>query len=156
MRNRNYQDEEVLFANVIEAQEVIAQGNQKLEKAGQAKMIAWIGSGVSLLTYFLFGASVILGIISWIIAFGCAVTAYVLAGGVGKAFKAVWKVAKFGWFVIPYFPMDLFIGALAAGMAAYFFICVPIVIVLISLKQTKRDVMHAYEYLQKCNVYGTI
>lgn len=53
---------------------------------------------------------------------GCV--CYSKVGGFGIAAKWAWNIAKFGWFVVPYFPIDLLVGAIALclGFLSLFFL----------------------------------
>lgn len=41
--------------------------------------------------------------------------------------KTIFKVAKFAWFIIPFFPFDLFLGFIALCIAAVAFVVAPVV-----------------------------
>ena len=67
---------------------------------------------------------------------------YVCAGLVSAikiTWNVIWKAAKWGWFLVPVFPFDLFIGFIALGAALMVMILVvfilPIIPVSMSLKE---------------------
>ena len=80
----------------------------------------------------------------------CAIPAYLIGGGIGKALKAAWKVAKFGWFLIPVFPIDLLIGLVGLIWGGFAFFCVPVFFVGINFIQHKRTLDAAKAYLAMC------
>ncbi len=42
---------------------------------------------------------------------------------VTRLFKMTMGIAKWGWLLVPYFPIDLFVGAFFVGIALAIFIC---------------------------------
>ena len=67
---------------------------------------------------------------------GCV--CYSKVGGFGIAAKWAWNIAKFGWFVVPYFPIDLLVGAIALclGFLSLFFL--PFFVLIISENRHSR------------------
>lgn len=80
----------------------------------------------------------------------CAIPAYLIGGGIFKALKTAWKIAKIGWFLIPVFPVDVLfgIGFLFLGLCGFF--CIPAVFVGINYVQHKRTLDAAQSYLAQC------
>ena len=98
-------------------------------------VLQWIGLGFSI-------AGTICGVIfivSWFkgseivimagIAFLCALISYIL-----YTIKAAFGVAKTMWFIVPYFPVDLVLGALGFFFGLYFLFFVPVFFVIKSIR----------------------
>ena len=65
----------------------------------------------------LFGMSIILGLVS-----------YILGGGIIDAVKGAAKIGKIGWLIVP-FPIDLVVGLMTTVFAVLLFLCCPIIFV---------------------------
>lgn len=63
-----------------------------------------------------------------------AILSYLLAGGIGEAFKSAWGFARTMWCLIPAFPLDLLLGAVGMFFALLVFAEVPFVFVLRSVR----------------------
>ncbi|MBO5609006.1 MAG: hypothetical protein J5929_01340 [Eubacterium sp.] len=50
---------------------------------------------------------------------------YFLCGGISYAFKAMMKIAKFGWLVIPVFPFDIITGVIGFAFGFYILLLAP-------------------------------
>ncbi len=76
---------------------------------------------------------------------GCV--CYSKVGGFGIAAKWAWNIAKFGWFVVPYFPIDLLVGAIALclGFLSLFFL--PLLVVNHIRKQARQNLKLAEAFL---------
>ena len=61
------------------------------------------------------------------------------------------EMAKFGWFIIPVFPMDVFVGITAFCVVAWLFCCVPSLFVFVNMRQISKEKAEAEEYLKYCN-----
>lgn len=72
-----------------------------------------------------------------------AMVSYVLAGGIVTAMKYSFRIAKFGWFVVPIFPIDVAIGLMALLFSIFAFIYIPIISVGINYTQTKKNIVEA-------------
>ena len=69
----------------------------------------------------------ILELASLIIALGGALASYVIGGGLLAAVSFSWSIAKFGWFIIPVFPVDIITGLCGFFLGVYVFLFVPII-----------------------------
>lgn len=78
--------------------------------------------------------------------FVLSIASYVLGGGFGTAVKWAWKVAVFGWIIIP-FPFDLIVGFMTMAFALMCFFFVPVLFVYINYRQIKKDYSAAVKYL---------
>lgn len=76
---------------------------------------------------------------------GCV--CYRKVGGLGIAARWAWNIAKFGWFVVPYFPIDLLVGAIALclGFLSLFFL--PLFVVNHIRKQARQNLKLAEDFL---------
>lgn len=79
-----------------------------------------------------------------------SVPAYLIGGGIGKAIKTAWKIAKFGWFVLPVFPADLVFGIFFFFMGIFGLLFVPVIFVGLNYIQHKRTLDAAKSYLAQC------
>lgn len=79
---------------------------------------------------------------------GCV--CYSKVGGFGIAAKWAWNIAKFGWFVVPYFLIDLLVGAIALclGFLSLFFL--PFFVVNHIRKQAQQNQQLAEAFLHTC------
>lgn len=83
-------------------------------------------------------------------AFLLAIPAYLIGGGIVKALKQAWKIAKIGWFLIPVFPIDLAIGLVALIWSFFAFFCIPAFFVVGNYIQHKNTLQAAKSYLAQC------
>ena len=58
-----------------------------------------------------------------------ALAAYILAGGISTAVKWAVGIAKWGWFIVPHFPIDLMFGLVAGAAGLMAFLFFPVIIV---------------------------
>ena len=84
---------------------------------------------------------------AWI---GAAVIAYLIGGGLTSALKMFWRVTMISWFIIPIFPIDLFVGGVGFCLAGSIALFLPIVFVLLTRYQISKDKKAAEEYLVCC------
>lgn len=149
MARRKKVEVEVLdFSSVQEAQSTKEKCEQKLEKYPLARLIAIIASvcgviggfgmlsGGSSLFYFLFEMAV----------FG-AIATYVLIGGLGLGVRCAGKIAVAGWYLIPFFPIDIFVFIFAFIFALYALLLMPIIILRSVKKKIQEDLRDAESYL---------
>ena len=64
----------------------------------------------------------------WIVG---SIAGYILGGGIKVALGTAWKLAKFGWIIVP-FPFDLMTGTLTFVIACVVFLLFPVVFVFSS------------------------
>lgn len=89
-------------------------------------------------------------------AFILSLVSYILCGGMGKAIKSAWGVAKTMWFLVPVFPVDLCMGIVGFFMGMCMFFCLPIFFVIKSVRE--RKVLHTESkngapYMAQNNAY---
>lgn len=65
------------------------------------------------------------------------VAGYILGGGIKGAIGFAWKLAKFGWVIIP-FPMDIMSGAISLGLAILLFLFCPAIFVFLSFIKSEE------------------
>lgn len=107
--------------------------------AALATLMIWIGilmNESSTVAATLGGLGIFLGIGS-----------YIVGGGLMKAIKCGVKVAKFGWFLVPFFPIDLLCGLIGAIFGIMFFLSIPVVFVGMNFLQATKDQKEAEQYL---------
>lgn len=83
--------------------------------------------------------------ISWLLV---TVIAYML-GGFGTMIKTAWGIAKWGWYLIPIFPVDLFLLLLALMLSVMAFLFVPIVPIVIAYSNYKKEQKNEMEFALK-------
>ena len=131
------------FSSVAEAQQTKAKCEKQMEKYPLARTISIIAS--------IFG---IIGLIwnflsfLWLFAFIGSIVTYVLIGGFGAGLKGAAKIAKAGWFLIPIFPVDIFVFLVALVFAIYALFLVPVVTLRSARLTIEADLQAAEEYLQ--------
>lgn len=135
--------EELVFDNYAYALEVKANAEEKLKLVNSVWMLSIIGSVCGAVGLFTAGFSLVP-------AFVLACICYHKIGGFSVAAKWSWNFAKFGWFVVPYFPIDLGIGAMCffAGLYVLFFL--PYFVARHLKKQAEKDIEAAEEYMRYC------
>jgi len=133
--------ESVQFDTVENAENTARKAAKKLEKAKIGLIIAGVATALSALGF----SFEVLGFLLPI-AFLAAIAAYIVGGGIKIALKTAWKIAKFGWFVIP-FPYDIVTGIVTLIFAIMGFIFFPVVFVLVNFFQIKKTLNEAEEFL---------
>lgn len=108
---------------------------ERYNKANSVFKLSIIGSFIPWL---------LMGIPTLIIGILC----YKKTGGLKQAFSWGWKLAQFGWFIIPVFPIDLAVGLVTLLVVPYFLLFCPAVLVYIFRRQAKKDIEQADEYLK--------
>lgn len=131
------------------AHEIVERNNQKLDRCQKGVMIAGIASLCWVIFYFLSDHNfpeVLLCVLS-AVAIASAIISYVFAGGILLAVKTMFKLAKIGWYIVPFFFLDLAAAAvgLAIGLAALIYL--PIIYVGLSYIQTRKNIKEAEIYL---------
>ena len=134
--------EEMKFDNYQYALDVKKDAEEKLEKANSVFKLSILGSILGIFGSFIFNG--VPGVIGLVIGIIC----YKKTGGLKKAFSWGWKLAKFGWFMVPIFPIDLMIGFAFLISVPYFFLFCPALLINILKKQAKKDIEQADEYLR--------
>lgn len=140
-----------VFTDVAYAQTVYDESMHKLDmwKIGLIVSIAspFIGLGLwMLLNHGLSNDGSV-----WLMFFMLAIpafTSYALAGGFRFFFSIFGRVAKFGWFVIPYFPMDVIVELCILVIGFFIMIYLPVIFVLLARWQLVKDRNAAESYLR--------
>ena len=128
--------EEMKFDNYLYAVDFREDALERFNKADSVFKLSIIGSILG--TWFLFGIpAIIIGIMC-----------YKKTGGLKTAFSWGWKLAQFGWFVVPVFPIDLLIGFVFLLFVPYSLLFCPAVLVYIFRRQAQKDIEQADEYLR--------
>lgn len=144
--------EQVQFEDLERAKRAVS-----LAKINQIRILiglvfALVATGFT--AYGLFGKA---NMDSWFpVTLLCAVPAYLIGGGIGKALKAAWKVAKIGWFLIPVFPADILFGFAFLLLGMFGFFCVPAFFVGVNYIQHKRTLDAANSYLAQCGYVAAV
>lgn len=138
--------EDVLFTDFEQAKRAVT-----LAKINQIRILiglafALVATGFT--AYGIFGQAEVGNWFPYTII--CAIPAYLIGGGIFKALKAAWKVAKIGWFLIPVFPADLLGGIVFLFFGIFGFFCVPVFFVGINYVQHKKTLDAAKRYLAQC------
>ena len=141
--------EEKQFNEAAYAEDVLKLSQVQLEKIKIGMIIA----GVATLSSIIMVIASKIEIISnacFIISIVGAIAAYIIGGGFGSAIKLAVKLAKWGWFICPTFPIDIlvFIVVLVFAVIAFFFL--PLIFVFLHYRQVKADKVAAETYLSYC------
>ena len=130
--------EEMKFDNYQYALDVKQDAEERLAKGKSVFTLSIIGTILGC-TAILIPAAIIVSIIC-----------YIKIGGFKTAVRYGWKLAKIGWFIVPIFPFDLFVGMMFFIMVPYFSLFFPIIIVSLFKRQAKKDLEQAEQYLKYC------
>lgn len=79
---------------------------------------------------------------------GLNIYAVIVGGGFIKVLKMGWKVAKWAWFLVPIFPVDLIIALCAGYMIIIGFIFIPVVYLWLMKRQAVKDLKVAETFIQ--------
>ncbi len=149
---------QMVFDDVRYASEVLTKEEARLKRNKIGLLIALVAqvswlvlnfvstTDLYVLEYIMLGVSLII-----------TVAAYIVGGGLAIALKGTFKVAKtlfwVGWFFVP-FPYDILTGialsVVAIVVIPVLFLLFPIVLVLLSFIQTKKNIANARNYLSYC------
>ena len=132
--------EEMQFNDYAYAMEIKAEAEEQLSKIDKIWLIAIIGS--------ICGVIGLMNGIVLLVSFIMACVCYHQVGGFSTAARWSWNFAKFGWFVVPYFPIDLLVGWVCFlwGLFALFF--VPFFTVRHLKKQANKNIESADSYIR--------
>ena len=130
--------EEMKFDNYQYALDVKKDAEERLAKANSVFTLSIIGTILGFCGP-LSALAIVIGIIC-----------YKKIGGLKKAFSWGWKLAQFGWFVVPVFPIDIAIGFAFLIFVPLSLLFYPVVHVYIFKRQAKNDIEQADEYLKYC------
>lgn len=141
--------EEKQFNDAAYAEDVLKICQVLLEKIKRGMIIAGIAS-VSSIIMVLTSEIEIISNACFIISVVGAIAAYIIGGGFGDAVRMAVKLAKWGWFICPMFPIDIvvFIVVLIFAIIAFFFL--PIIFVFLHYRQINTDKEKAELYLSYC------
>lgn len=150
--------EEMQFDNYAYATEVKAVAEEQLRLVSSVWLLSIIGSICGVMAWQLGVVFKLEGMDNWamIVSFVIACICYHKIGGFLVAAKWSWNFAKFGWFVVPYFPIDLCIGmgCFFAGLFVFFFL--PFFVVRHYKKQAEKNIEAADEYLRFCRPQNAV
>ena len=132
------------FDSYAQAQDMVNAAQKRVTRIFIGMVIAAISTG---LTAYAFLAKPDSAANCYFYAFLLSFPAYLIGGGLGKAIRSAWNLAVVGWFLIPFFPIDLFLGAAAFFAALLCFCFVPLVFVLINYCQNAADLREARKYM---------
>ena len=145
MARRQVLVEEVVFESYQDAVNVKETAEIQIEKIAECKVLALIGTicGIVSLLFAYADFSGVAQVITIVISCIC----YAKAKCFSRAFKWGISWAKWGWFLVPIFPVDLVIGAcgLIFGALAFFFF--PSLGLRGVRKQAETDLSYANEYI---------
>lgn len=87
---------------------------------------------------------------AWVGGLFLGVLSYLIGGGLGRAIKTAWRITKIGWFVIPFFPMDILIALVCFMFSMYGLMFIPVFFVGLNYLQHKKTLDAAKRYLAEC------
>lgn len=149
--------EEMQFDNYAYATEVKAVADEQLRLVSSVWQLSIIGSICGVIAYALgafFGSGK--GELALLASFVIACICYHKIGGFLVAAKWSWNFAKFGWFVVPYFPIDLCIGMGCFFVGLFVFFFLPFFVVRHYKKQAEKNIEAADEYLRFCRPQNAV
>ena len=141
--------EDIEFDSEEFAKSVLTEAQDKTEKCKKAMMIGAVSTVCSFIGLCTVGSHDNIGMGFFVAAVIIAIVSYVIGGGVGTAVKSAFKVAKWGWYVIPSFPADVFIFVCVLYIAFFAFFFVPILFNFINYRQFKKNLEDAKLYLAR-------
>ena len=134
--------EEPVFNDYAYAMSVKASAEERLQAVNSVWNLAIIGSICG-----------VIGLPTGVLllpAFVLACICYRKIGGFSVAARWSWNFAKFGWFVVPYFPIDLGIGVACFFVGLYSLFFLPFFVARHLKKQAEKDLEAAEEYVRFC------
>lgn len=134
-------NQEVNYNTYQEARDVLNKAERKRNRSLIGLGVAIVATCLTLVGLFSPGHETMLAF-----AFMLAFPAYILGGGFGRALKTAGKLAKFGWFIVP-FPYDLVTGVVTLMFSVISFCFVPAVFVLGSFLDHNREYNEARKHL---------
>lgn len=87
---------------------------------------------------------------TWLFGFFLGAFSYLVGGGIFKAIGFAWKLTVFGWFLIPFFPIDLLICATFFFLSLYGLAFLPVIFIGLNFIQHKKNLDAAQRYLAQC------
>lgn len=141
-----------VFTSIHEAEQTKEKCEKKMENYPMASKIAIVASicgVVGFLVSQVDSAIALVGSVLYLVAVIGSIITYIKIGGFGIGVKGAFKIAKAGWFIVPIFPVDLFIFIVALFFAVYALFLVPAVILIAVKKEILADLYAAEEYLER-------
>ena len=137
--------EEMEFDDVRYAVDIVNEHGAKLKRVKKGLIISVCAIACTL-SSFVIGLENPLS--SFLIIAGLigSIAAYIVGGGFSTAIRWAWKIAVFGWIIIP-FPFDLLTGFACLYFAFFFFLFVPTIFVYMNYRQINMDYMAAKKYV---------
>ena len=127
--------EQVQFADAVAAQAFITDSEKKLARGKIGLIVAALVPVFDIIiANILSDGDVAVGL--WFVA---AIAAYIVGGGLGSALKFVLKLTYYCWVFFPIFPIDFAIAIFAFFMAGAVALFLPVVFVLLTQHQLKKN-----------------
>ena len=124
----------------------------KLKRVNLGLIISAVATVFSIIAFSTINNQKLSGLcsFSFIVCIVGAIASYIIGGGFGNAVSLAFRISKWGWFLIPIFPVDIifFFIALEFAILAFFFL--PVFFVWMNQLQIKKDKAAAEEYLKYC------
>ncbi len=144
------------FENKNAAEELLEKENKKWNFKLICTAVAGVGS---IFGWLIFNESLInndvvafIGAILWILG----IIGAMLAGSFFNYFKIIWKFAKFGWYIVPFFLWDLLGFAFGAVIGLMVVLLLPVVPAALSLVQARRNKQEAEKFLVYTNAQNSV
>ena len=146
----NKDNNEIVFESTAAAQAVRDEADKVLKRAWIGFIIAAAVSAFWLLfnvapPQILKDSDTVMAI-ALVLALVGTIASYILAGGFKTAISVAFKIAKFGWIILP-FPVDIVTGIICFFIAVIIFIAFPIIFVAYGYLQKKKEHKAAMQYL---------
>ena len=145
MARRQVVVEEVVFNSYQEAVNAKEYAEMQIEKIDGCKILALIGTICSLISMMIIWSeySDLLVMAGVVISIVC----YVKAKCFGGAFKWGLNVAKWGWYLCPFFPADLIVGGVGLFLGFFLFFLFPSIALWGVKRQAKKDLEDANMFI---------
>lgn len=150
MARRQVVVEEVVFNSYQDAVNAKEHAEMQIEKINGCKILALIGTICSLISMMIIYSkySDLLIMVGVIISIVC----YVKAKCFGGAFKWGLGLAKWGWYLCPFFPADLVIGAMGLAVGFFSFFLFPSLALWGVKRQAKKDLEDANTFINNYQI----
>ncbi|MCR4902623.1 MAG: hypothetical protein K6A23_07185 [Butyrivibrio sp.] len=136
----------ITFDNTAYAQQILNESESKLKRVKIGLIIAAITSVISIIGYTATNNN--LSTILMLVSLIGSLVSYIIGGGFMNALSWGVKIGKIGWIIMP-FPVDIVTGLTASLFAILVFLFLPVIFVLLSYFQTKKDFDTAFMYLSQ-------
>jgi len=84
------------------------------------------------------------------VAIAVSIVAYHKGGGFGKYMKTFKEIAKWGWLLIPIFPVDIGVALMAIAFGLTVMLYFPLLFISMHEKSIRKNSLAAEDYIRRC------